>query len=245
MKRSQILYPKDENGEIKDFFSEEAYAMENVGFVVGPAPVATSEMIFYRGFTIKDKTQYPNFVNMKQGWEQYIKTLKMSEYLPIIKNETIPTKILPYLDEGTIVNIMNSCRWEKVFIKSVDTSLFAYGNFSSVYPNTSIDWMIQKYSEMSVHGPFAIRKFIDDPQIFYDEQRYWVLNGNVYHPSGVIPDFVKEAGKRMYEFSGSHYFTIDVAGDYIVEVNPGESSDRGGDNPLDFFCEIFAKEFLK
>lgn len=48
----------------------------------------------------------------------------------------------------------------------------------------------------------------------------------------------------MFEFSGSHYFTMDVASEYIVEINPGESFDRGGDNTLDWFCDIFAKEFL-
>jgi hypothetical protein len=38
---------------------------------------------------------------------------------------------------------------------------------------------------------------------------------------------------------GSHYYVIDAMPDFIVEVNPGESSDRYGDNPPELFASWF------
>ena len=243
MKKVQIKYPTV-NRIIKDFFKEEANAMKRAGFIVEPDIEGEVDLILIRDFTLKHHVNYPINKNMIQGWNEYKSTLSFSEYISHIDHHLIPTEMIHTLDESTIIKIMKKRNWDKVFIKSNNTSLFFLGYEASVYPTTPIIWMAKEYKKIKEDGPFAIRKFIDDPEIFYNEQRYWILNGNAYHPSGIIPDFVRENGKKIYEFSGSHYFTMDVAGNYIVEINPGESSDRGGDNPLDWFCDIFAKEFL-
>lgn len=243
MNKLQIIYPIKET-EIHPYFREEANAMRKQGFVIRTQIENDLDGLLFRGFTIKSKDQYPNHNLLIQGWEQNKKTLFMEFFFPIIQKKSFPTIFINDLDENIVENISFQQKWDKVFIKSSFLSLFAISDVESVWPTTSIKKMNQYYNKWKIEGPFAIRKFIDDPEIFYNEQRYWILNGNAYHPSGEIPDFVKEYGKKMYEFSGSHYFTMDVAGDYIVEINPGESSDRGGDNPLDWFCEIFAKEFL-
>ena len=245
MGNKQILYPKSVDHEIHEIFREEAVSLSSFGFQVGTEIIKDIKTILYRGFMIKTSERYPNNPRMIQNWEANHKTLFMSEYYPIIKDLTIPTEFIESLNERQVMDISQKNNWPKLFIKSDSKSLFGISDTASLWPESSIQQMKVEYSRRRLNGPFAIRKYIDDPEIFYNEQRYWVLNGRTYHPSGIIPDFVAEAGRRMYAFSGSHYFTIDVAGDYIVEVNPGESSDRGGDNSLDFFCEIFAKEFLK
>lgn len=244
MKKNQILYPPDELGNIKPFFMEEADAMKKIGFFVDCEVKPESDGVLVRGYTIWKQDNYPRDKRIIQGWEENKKTLFMEEFYPIIRDITIPTEIIDELDEYQINQISIHNQWDKIFIKSSARSLFPMGEYASVWPDTSIDFMKKQYESAGLTGPFAIRKFIDDTEIFYNEQRYWILNGNAYHPTGIIPDFVKENGKKMFEFSGSHYFTMDVAGEYIVEINPGESSDRGGDNPLDWFCDIFAKEFL-
>ena len=74
------------------------------------------------------------------------------------------------------------------------------------------------------------------------EDRYWVLNGNVYHRSLKIPKIVKEAASRL-NIWGSKYYTIDATPNFIIEVNPGESSDRYLVNPVKLFASWIKKEF--
>ena len=241
---TQIIYPEDKNNGIDIHFLEEAIYMKKIGFHTGSKINYKTDLILLRGLPIRRKNNYPFNEKLINDWENNKNTLFMDKFYPIIEKRSIPTIFIDELNEKIIRNISLEKKWHRIFIKNNSRSLFAFGEFASIWPDTSIIDMKSQYAKWKLKGPFAIRKFIDDPEIFYNEQRYWILNGNAYHPSGEIPDFVMEYGKKMYEFSGSHYFTMDVAGDYIVEVNPGESSDRGGDNPLDWFCEIFAKEFL-
>lgn len=244
MSKVQILYPDDGQGNIKEHFLEEAAEMNRHGFLIGAKPLNEADAIIYRGFTIHNSDKYPQSDKLLHGWEENRKTLYMDEFYPIIKYHSIATEFVDELSEDIVSEIVKRNGWNRVFIKSSTRSLFCVDEYASVWPDTPINKMLEYYDRMGHKGPFAVREYIDNPQIFYDEQRYWVLEGVAYHPSGIIPDFVQKNAKKIYEFSGSHYFTIDVAGDYIVEVNPGESSDRGGENPLEFFCEIFAKTFL-
>lgn len=244
MKRIQILYPADDNGKIKDAFVEESESMNAAGFIVRPSVVKDVDTVIVRSYIIWTEKNYPMDEKMIQGWKENKRTLFMNEFYKVIESASIPTVFVNELRPDIVKEIASQCQWEKAFIKSSARSLFAVGDRASVWPDTDIETMKQHYQKAGYSGPFAVRKFIDEPAIFYNEQRYWVLNGQAHHPSGVIPDFVREYAQKMYKFSGSHYFTMDVAGDYIVEINPGESSDRGGDNSLDWFCEIFAQAFI-
>lgn len=244
MNKIQILYPGDETNKIKSYYINEANCFKKIGFLTNNSILKDAECVLYRGHTIFTQKNYPSHPKMIQDWDANRKTLYINEFYDIIKKHTMPTIFIDSLSDEKIKGICLEHDWKKVFIKSLSTSLFAIGDNTSVWPDTTINEMTSHYKRMGITGPFAVRKFIDNPEIFYNEQRYWVLNGLVYHPSGIVPNFVQENAKKIFEFSGSHYFTIDVAGKYIVEVNPGESSDRGGDNPLDWFCEIFAKAFL-
>lgn len=244
MEKVQIVYAADSDGALKYVFRDEADLMQRHGFIVGTVVDSTAGQLIYRGPTVYSPELYPSNQLFINCWEQNKKTLFTTEFYPIISDLTIDTFFTDKLDSHAISEI-NKRGWNKAFIKKNYKSLFAFGDNDSVWPDNSFSHMNELFNRLGVQGPYAIREFIDNKEILYDEQRYWVLNGIAFHPSRVIPDFVQEAATRLYEFSGSHYFTIDVAGDYIVEVNPGESSDRGGDNPLEFFAEIFAKTFLK
>ena len=88
----------------------------------------------------------------------------------------------------------------------------------------------------------AIRKFLD-PSLFYEEERYWIIMGKIYHRTGFVPDIVKEAAERL-SVLGSKYYSIDAIPNMIVEVNPGESSDRLGVNSASLFASWW-KDALK
>lgn len=244
MNKVQLVYPRGDSSGFHKYFISEAEAMRRNGFLVATEPLDEADIIIQRGFTMSSPSAYPTDERMIQGWKENERTLNFVLFADIIKPWTIPFEIVDYLDKQTIDSILAANNWPKVFIRSANTSLYAFGDDISVYPETSLERMKELYEKISNPGPFIIRKFIEDKTIFDEEQRYWVLNGNPYHPSGKIPAIVNECARNMFEFSGSRYFVLDVAGDYIVEVNPGESSDRGGETPLDFFSEIFAKEFL-
>jgi hypothetical protein len=245
MANVQILYKADADGSIHRYFRDEAAAMATKGFLVGITPADSANIIIYRGSTISNETDYPSDERLINTYQANERTLLMSKYHQCINaHHAIETVFLDKLTDESISQIARERGWSKAFIKRDSMSLFALGDDASVWPDKSAQWMVEQYDKMHITGKYAIREYINNIEIFYDEQRYWVLNGVAHHPGGHVPDFVAETASRVYEYSGSHYFTMDVAGDYIVEVNPGESSDRGGDNPLDFFCQIFADAFL-
>ena len=242
MKKIEILYAGGK--EIAPYFFEEAQAMKDVGFKVGTQLLDEVEFIIYRGFSILNFENYPRHDKLIHKWDNFKKTLRLNEFYKIIKPYSIPTVFIDKLDESTIKKISIDNKWNKVFIKSPGTSLFAISDTASVWPDTTIEYMKNIYEINKIKGPFALRKFIDNPEIFYNEKRYWVMKGKPYHPSNEYPDFIIKMSQKIYEFSGSQYFTMDVAGDYIVEINPGECSDRGGEVSLDYFVNIFAETFL-
>lgn len=246
MNKVQIIYPGSPDGEgFHRYFVDEAEAMQTKGFLVGTTPLQEADQLIYRGFSIVTPERYPSDSRYIQGWIENNKTLCMNEYINEIRDWTFGTFIMSELSEEVLGKELTQRGWKRAFIKSTGTSLYAFGDDASVWPNTSVEKMLELYDRINAKGPFIVREYIENQKIFLDEQRYWVLNGVAHHPSGEVPEFVQEAAQRVWKFSGSRYFTIDVAGEYIVEVNPGESSDRGCDNPLEYLSDIFAKAFLQ
>ncbi len=242
----QIIYPEIENtNEISSYFKKEAICMESKGFHVGVKPKPSMTGYLYRGYTGLAQNMY---LIHKLPWanslQAHNRTLNMTEFLDIINPWSFPSCIIPVISKENLNAAMRNLKCDRLFIKNDISSLFFLGDNASVYPDTSVKELKHNFESRNLTGPYIARKYIEDTEIFYHEQRHWVVNGKLYYSHGPIDDFVYEAARRIYEFSSSKYFTIDVAGNYIVEVNPGESSDRGGDNPLEWFCDIFAKEFL-
>lgn len=247
MPKVQILYSKDlEEDKIHRYVRKEAEYMGNKGFIVGTSIIKGCTQYIYRGLgqtVIPVYSQFYDYpwVNSIYNFEN---TNDMSKFLNIIKPWTFPSEIVNELNETVLKKLQHDFSCNKLFIKNDYSSLFSINEGASVYPVNGLSMIKHNFNSLGLKPPFIVRKYIEDKEIFYNEQRVWILNGNVYFTAPSMPNFIFEAAKKIYEFSGSKYFVIDVAGDYIVEVNPGESSDRGGFNSLDWFCDIFAKEFL-
>jgi hypothetical protein len=144
------------------------------------------------------------------------------------------------LDESLEIELEKRC-WSKAFIKKDTKALEHVEEGKSIWPATSLEEMTRLYEEMKTEGKYAIRKFIEK-DIIDQEERYWVLNGNVYHRSNQIPEVVKKAAERLNKL-GSRYYTIDATPEFVVEVNPGESSDRHAVNSPELFASWIKKEF--
>lgn len=237
----QILYQSIGKGDdsIVPFLKEESSAMEACGFAIGTQPMEEAQTILYRGTTIWNKESYPHHKHMIQGWAEYSSTLFLSQYYPLIEDLTTPTFFCKQLDDNTIKEIKKR-KWEKAFVKNDVSALVSYGKDLSTWPTTSFDEMLKYFDKMPKTNIFAIRKWLDLP--LYSEDRYWILNGKAYHKSGIIPEIVQEAIIRLKPI-GSKYYAIDATPELIIEINPGETSDRYYENPPELFAKWFFDAF--
>ena len=240
----QVIFLEDENniGCISPRDTIEAACFKAVGFNVGVKPHPQATKLLFRDIMLKDQreiTSHPLSVN---NVESNLNATYLSRYYPLIEDLTIPTFFCKDLDSRTEDEI-RSRGWTKAFIKNDIKSLFTVSNTASVWPDNTFETMKSLFRHIPEgSGLYAVRKYIDESYM-YEEQRYWVINNHPYHESGHIPDLVKEAVKRL-EVMGNRYYTLDAIRDYIVEINPGESSDRGGCNSAESLAAWFAKEFL-
>lgn len=238
----QIVYPTSESNEneIHHLYYDEAKAAEGTGILVGTQPANIAEKIMHRGFVIYDKNKYPKDDRYINSFEEYENCLYLSSYYPLIADLSIDTFFADELDEK-VLELINKKGWSKAFIKKDTKSLEHIEEGKSVWPATSLDEIKSLYTEFNVEGKYAIRKFIE-PEIMENELRYWVFNGRIYRRDNIIPDIVKEAASRLNKL-GSKYYTIDATPEMIIEVNPGETSDRHAENSEELFVNWIKKEF--
>ncbi len=238
----QIIYQADPNNKYKVlFWEDEVKALRDIGFNVKTTPDKSAKRLLYRGSSHIVKGLYEKdnrFINKYQNLEAY---LYMSIYYPYISDLTIDTFFVDELNEQTKLLIKNK-GWNKAFIKKDSHALEHIDIGKSVFPNASFEEMNYWYDKLQVKGKYAIRKFISSREIIEQDERYWVINGNIYHRNNDIPVVVKEASKRLNKL-GSSYYTIDATPNFIIEVNPGESSDRHGVNSAELFASWIKKEF--
>ena len=239
----EIIFQRDEDNP--EFavpgFHPEMEAMKAIGIPVGFEPSDNAEQLFLRHCIIWNQDEFPEDDRFQNNWRIYQNTSRMSIFLPLIEDLSIPSVIVDRLDNNVIETIQRM-GWEKAFIKNEVKSLWNMGEMASVWPDTPLEQMIKEYEKRRYNGKYVIRQFID-PKIFYNEERYWVLNGRIFHRSGIIPPEVQEAAKRL-EVLGSLYYTIDAVDGMIVEINPGVSSDRHGDNSSELFASWWKAAFF-
>lgn len=240
----QIVYAidKDDSNEIHSYFKEEAEAMQNAGILIGTKPMHEATRLMYRGTTINNQENYPKDTRFINKADHNINYLYLSKYYPYIEKLTIETFFSDALDEFVIEEV-NNRGWEKCFIKKDISALEHIDEGKSVWPATSFNEMLTLYNEFPFEGKFCIRKYVESHKIIKEEERYWVLNGNIYHRDNTIPDVVKEAAKSLNKL-GSKYYTIDATPEFVVEVNPGESSDRHAVNSAELFASWIKVEFV-
>ncbi|MBP3467072.1 MAG: hypothetical protein J6K01_05615 [Paludibacteraceae bacterium] len=223
-------------------FETDIDAQIKAGFAVGLDPSPEAEHLILRSYSIREECKYPQDSRFINNWQANANCLFMDLYYPLISDLTIPTFFVDKLEE-TVISKIKDLGWEKAFIKGRVHALDNIEAGLCVWPNYSISEISDNYKKYHYdEPPFAVRQFYDPEKLFYYE-RYWVMNGKVFIKSGIIPDIVKEAAERL-KATGSKYFTIDATDEVIMEVNPGESSDRFGENPPELFAEWFKQAFL-
>jgi len=240
----QLIYRAEDNNpnEFHWLWKEEALTLRNMGVPVETFALPESTSLMYRGGSNLVESWYKKdnrFINRLEHLRKY---LYMSEYLPLIADLSIETFFVDELNEAVPLEIEKR-GWQKAFIKKDIRALENIEEGKSVWPNTSPEEMKVLFDEMQIEGKYAIRKFIEK-EIIDQEERYWVLNGNVYHRTNQIPEVVKIAAERLNKL-GSRYYTIDATPEFVVEVNPGESSDRHAVNSPELFASWIKKEFIK
>ncbi len=246
MKRKfQVIYPASENNEdeVIERFRNDADAMKAIGINVSAKPLEDATSLMYKGFIIFEEEKYPSDKRFLNTYNEYKNYMYLSIYYEHIADLSIETFFVDDLDDNLILTLKEK-EWDKCFIKKDVKALEHIDDGGkSIWPNTSFEEMKKLYNENPFEGKFAIRKFIE-PEIIENEERYWVFNGNIYHRNNIVPDVVKEAAKRLDKL-GSKYYTIDATPDFVVEVNPGESSDRHAVNSAELFASWIKKEFVK
>lgn len=243
-KNTQIVYVHEEGkeDEILELYQKEALSFQKTGFLIGTKPLKHASILIYRGSIITEEKKYPSDPRYINSFHNNIDYSFLSRYYPVIADLTIETFFVNQLDES-VTEALQKKKWKKAFIKRDRKALEHVEEGKSVWPKTTFEEMNLLYNKFEIPGKFCIRKYID-PNIIEKEERYWVLNGNIYHRHNKIPDVVREAAKRLNKL-GSSYYTIDATPDFVVEVNPGESSDRHAVNSAELFASWFKKEFLK
>ena len=232
----QFLYPTRAFSNC--VFQPEIEALRALGFIVEDSPQNNVQRILYRGFMVFHPNDYPIDKKMWQGWKEYQAMSLLSIYYPLIADISIPTFFTDDMNENLIRAEMDRWNWNSVFIKNDVKSLFGIDETASAYPLHPLSEIKENLTKFPPFegAKYAIRKYIDTD--WTQEERYFVINDQIFHRNGIIPSIVKEAAKRLKPL-GSHYYVIDAMPDFIVEVNPGESSDRYGDNPPELFASWF------
>lgn len=234
-----------------DFYNgwlDEMDAMRQVGLSVSDVPSPNAEKLLYRSYIINKKEDFPNDQRYISRWEDYCSASDMSVYLPLIKDLTIPSFITQELNASTVETI-NNLGWKRAFVRSCLKSLkymFPESNTEEelpIWPEVSMERLAEAYNEYreSMKPPYIIRQMLPESMI-HQEERYWIINNHAYHRSGNIPKVVLKAADRL-KVLNAPYYVIDATPEYVVEVNPGVSSDPYPENIPLFFPKWIKKEF--
>lgn len=230
----QILYQSEYNNPnvIHWLFREEAEGLSNQGILVGTKPLSEATKLFYRGEFL-EQNNYPYDVRFIHNFQEYSSYLFIDKWYPVIQDLTIETFFVDDLNENTEKLIL-SRGWKKVFIKDRVKSLTFLSPEKSIWPDTSFEEMKSLFRQnCKFNTLYAIRKYKESFH-FEAETRYWIIAGNIYHPSGLVPKIVSEAASRLCKLGGK-FFVIDATPYLIIEVNPGETSIRYANNPINQF----------
>jgi len=238
----QVIYQSEPNdsSQVYWLWKEEERALQDIGVSAATIPDVSAKMLLYRGGRSTVKKAYEKDTRYINDYKHLIACNSMFRYFPHIADLSIETFFVEDLNSN-VEAVIKEKGWVKAFIKKDIKSLEHIGEGKSIWPYTSFKEMKKLYAEMQMDGKYAIRKYIE-PEVIEQEERYWVLNGNIYHRYDTIPNVVKEAARRLNKL-GSRYYTIDATPEFVVEVNPGESSDRHAVNSAELFASWIKKEF--
>jgi len=235
----ELIY-YSEDGELPHWlYQQEVESMRAAGLTVAVKPSAEAETLLRRCLII-DEADFPEDARYLQNGSTYSNYSRTDRWYPLIADLTIPTVFADQLD-ATAIAMIESLGWSRAFVKNAVKSLVEENPLESVWPDVSFESMREAFSLNPRKGPYALREYLT-PDHFEAECRYWVMGNKIHHSSGRIPEIVKEAKARLDAFGGIFY-TIDATEDLIVEINPGESSDRKTNNTAEDFASWIRSTF--
>ena len=243
--KAQFVYKRDEldPSQVVEEYRSEVLALTECGLSVSNHPLSTSSCMIFRGYSMWKASDYPNDGYYLQGWKEYEAASRMSIYLPLIQDLSFETIFVEQLNDSCI-QLIEQRGWERAFIKNDIKSLWGDDEMSSVWPDNSMDALRTSFERKYPNtGRYAIRKYVDASS-FYEEERYWVIFNGIYHRNKQIPDLIKKAVERLLPLN-IQYYTIDAIPNFIVEINPGESSDRAGANSPALFASWWKDALLR
>jgi hypothetical protein len=236
----ELIYDSEDGIIPHWLYQQEVEAMRAAGLTVALQPSEKAKTLLRRGLII-DEEKCPDDPRYLQDGRTYTNYGQIDRWYPLIADLTIHTVFCDHLDEQAAAAV-KELGWERTFVKNSVKSLVGEDPLESVWPDVSFKSMLEQFSRNPRKGPYALRKYLP-PEHFESERRYWVIGDRIHHSGSRIPDIVREAKSRLDAFGGIFY-TIDSTEALIVEVNPGESSDRKTDNTAEDFAGWIKKAFL-
>jgi hypothetical protein len=235
----ELIYDSTHLESEPTLYQQEYDSMTKAGVTVKLTPSDEATSLLRRGFIV-DESEYPNDPRYIQNAKTYISYCRIDHWYDRIVDLTIPTIFIENLDKAAAIEIKRM-GWTRAFIKDGVKSLMREDPLDSVWPDVSFESMLEQFSRNPRKGHYALRKYLP-PEHFESERRYWVIGDQVHHSSGRIPGIVKEAKARLDAFGGIFY-TIDATDALIVEINPGESSEKKPDNSAEDFASWIREAF--
>lgn len=191
-------------------------------------PITEGALIIYRGWMLND-IQYNTLMKLEdKGYrfctskEQYFYSHYIVNWYSSISEFTMPTLFCSISD---IVDTMKEHNMNNAFVKDYVKSLTTKEGSIAQSPDEAvrIARAIETYRGF-IDGGIALRKIVKLQDEL--ENRYFVINGEVFSHNNVIPDIAIEiAGKHSAPF-----YTIDIGktldgNDILIEIGDGQVSD--------------------
>lgn len=233
----QIVYKIQEDHCI--FTPEEKFFSES-GIPVGKEPDSSATSILFRGGYCSKTEDYPSDPRSIHTGEIHINHLYLPRWYPFISDLTMETLFVNDLDDEAIIRLQHK-GWQRAFVKDWIKAV-AYPDLNdTVWPNSSMSDIKQRLAEGQRNVGFCLRKFVE-PELLDNETRFWVMNGNIYSSIAEPFPIVREAVRRLQRLGGRLY-VVDATPEVIIEINPGESADRGAKNTIEDFAGWLKNEF--
>jgi len=236
----ELIYDSEDGISPHWLYQQEVETMRAAGLTVALKPSEKATTLLRRGLII-DEEDFPHDPRYLQDGQTYANYGRIDRWYPLIADLTIPTVFCDYLDARAAA-AARELGWARAFVKNSYKSLVEENPLESVWPDVSFESMLEQFSKNPRKGPYALRQYLP-PEHFKGERRYWVIGDQIHHSSGRIPWIVKEAKARLDTFGGIFY-TIDATDALVVEINPGESSDRKTNNTAEDFALWVKSAFL-
>lgn len=235
---THFVYQSDpeDKGRVHPGLEPEYRALQALGASVGLSAIPEAERLVLRASVGYCQRHYPEDKRYLHNLNTYRHYAYLSHYYPVIEDLTIETFFVDALGEA-VDEGMRARGWDRAFIKNDMFALSHLAPSLSIYPDTSFEEMMSYFREeacFAAEGRYAIRRLLN-PEALVGDERYFVFGDSIYHQSGNIPDIVREGAERLRGLGGK-YFIIDATPELIIEVNPGESSDRHAVNPPEVFA---------